>query len=287
MKDLHIHTSYSDGELSVYELIDKIKELGIDFFSITDHDTVDGCKELIENNLHKKNNLKFVTGIELSASIDKGNCHILGYNIDIYNTDLQSYLKKLKEMNKYNTMLIIEYLKDKCKINFTDKDIEELFTKQGTVNNVEISKMLVKLGYCSNINEAFKCYISLAKKETRTKKHEFSAYQCIDIIKEANGIPVLAHNYQLKKEYMELKEYIADLKKHGLMGLECYHSGFTYSKMINSINLAKAYGLLITGGSDYHGPTVKPDIEIGKGMNNNLDIQALSIEKYLTKKLKY
>lgn len=287
MKDLHIHTIYSDGELNVYELIEKIKELGVDFFSITDHDTVDGCKEIIENNLHRKNHLKFVAGIELSASIDKGNCHILGYNIDIYNDNLKSHLNKLKEMNKYNIMLVINYLKDKFKIDFTDEDIEQLFMKTGTVNNVEISKMLVKMGYCNNINEAFECYIKAAKKETRTKKREFSAYECIDIIKKANGIPVLAHNYQLKKDYIELKEYIADLKKHGLMGLECYHSGFSKEGIDNNINLAKIYGLLVTGGSDYHGPNVKPDIEIGKGKNNNLDISELSIEKHLSKKLKY
>lgn len=287
MKDLHIHTIYSDGELDILEIIKKIKELEIDFFSITDHDTIEGCKKIVENNIHRKQNLKFVTGIELSAKIDKGKCHILGYNIDIYNDNLQLCLKRLEEMDKYNIMLIIDYLKDKFKINISNQDIEQIFMKKGSVNNVGISKMLVKLGYCNTINEAFEKYILPAKKVTFDKKREFTVYECIDIIKKAEGIPVLAHNYQLRKNYMELREYIIDLKKHGLMGLECYHSGFDNAGTFESLELAEEFDLLITGGSDYHGPTVKPSIEIGRGKNNNLNITNLSIEKYLVKKLKY
>lgn len=287
MKDLHIHTVYSDGELNISDVIDKIKELGIDLFSITDHDTIDGCKEIIENNLHNKNKLKFITGIELSAAIEKGNCHILGYNIDIYNEELALHLKKLKEMDKYNMMLIIEFLINVFKLDFAKHDIEQLFIKKGSVNSVEIARLLIRLGYCNTINDAFQKYILPAKKETNSKKREFSVYECINIIKKSGGIPVLAHNYQLKKNYIELKKYILDLKNHGLMGLECYHSGFSTSGIANSLNLAQKYDLLITGGSDYHGKIIKPDIDIGTGKNNNLDIKGLSIEKYLNKRLKY
>lgn len=287
MKDLHIHTVYSDGELAISEIIEKIKKSKIDFFSITDHNNFDGCKEIIENNLHKKDNLKFVTGIELSAAIDKGNCHILGYNIDLYNEDLIAYLKNLKEMDNHNIMLIIDYLINIFKLKFSEQDIENLFIKKGSINNVEVAKLLIKFGYCHEVGEAFQKYILPAKKATNLKKREFSVYNCIDIIKKAGGIPVLAHNYQLKKNYIELKEYICDLKNHGLMGLECYHSGFSKEGIDNSLNLAKKYDLLITGGSDYHGKTIKPDIEIGTGKNNNLDIKELSIEKYLNKKLRY
>ena len=182
MKDLHIHTIYSDGELTPEEIINIVKEKEIDFFSITDHDTINGCKEIIENNLHKKNNLKFVTGIELSAKIDKGKCHILGYNIDLYSEYLIEHLKKLKEMDKYNILLITECLKNVFKLNFTQQDIDHLFIKKGSTNNVEISKMLVRLGYCDSINDAFKRYIIPSKKMTFDEKKEFSAYECIDII---------------------------------------------------------------------------------------------------------
>ena len=102
MKDLHIHTVYSDGELTPQEIINIAKEKGIDLLSITDHDTIFGSKEVIDNNLHKKANINFVTGIELSAKIDKGNCHILGYNIDIYNKKLIEKLEQLNDMSYYN-----------------------------------------------------------------------------------------------------------------------------------------------------------------------------------------
>ena len=190
-------------------------------------------------------------------------------------------------MNRHNIMLIVDFLKEKFNMNITDADIEQMYRKKGTVNNVEVSKMLVRLGYCLNVREAFQKYILLAKKMTNDYKQEFSAYECINIIKKADGIPVLAHNYQLKMSYIELKNYIVDLKKHGLMGLECYHSGFNSSGIYNSLMLAHNLHLLTTGGSDYHGLNVKPDIEMGTGKDNNLNITNISIEKYLNKILKY
>lgn len=286
MKDLHIHSVYSDGELTINEIIEKVKENNVDFFSITDHDIIIGSKEIVLNNLHHKNNLKFVTGIELSAKIDKGKCHILGYNYDINNELLNEKIKELKEMSKYNILLVVQYLKKNFNINLKDSDLENIFNKEGTFNNVQIAKLLVDLGYTKTIDEAFISYIQEAKEKVRNEKREFSPYECIDIIKKSGGIPVLAHNYQLRKNYIELKDYLVDLKKHGLMGLECFHSGFRKSAMLNNVSLAQKYGLLTTGGSDYHGVNVKPDIEIGTGKNGNLNIEDISIEKYLSKRLK-
>lgn len=287
MKDLHIHSVYSDGELNVNQIIEKVKENNVDFFSITDHDTIIGSKEVVLNNLHHKNNLKFVTGIELSAKIDKGNCHILGYNYDINNELLNKKIKELKEMSKYNILLVVQYLKKNFNINLKDSDLESIFNKEGTFNNVQIAKLLVDLGYTKTIEESFINYIQQAKMFVKNEKREFSPYECIDIIKKSGGIPVLAHNYQLKKDYMELKAFLIDLKRHGLMGLECYHSGFKICEMLNNVALAKKINLLITGGSDYHGINVKNDIEIGSGRNKNLNIEHISIEKYLSKRLKY
>lgn len=287
MKDLHIHSIYSDGELTVEEIIKKVKENKVDFFSITDHDTLLGNKEIIEKNLHQKHGLKFVTGVELSAKVDKGKCHILGYNIDIYNEYLNKKILELNDMNKYNLNLVINYLIAHFSISLSDEQISRIFNKIGSVNNVQLAKILVELGYTLNSKEAFSKYIQIAKDAVRIEKQEFSPYECINIIKRAGGIPVLAHNYQLKKDYMELKEYLIDLKQHGLMGLECYHSGFKKSGITNSLNLACKLNLLVSGGSDYHGINVKPNIDIGTGKHGNLNINELSIEKYLTKKLRY
>lgn len=287
MKDLHIHSVYSDGELNINQIIEKVKRNNVDFFSITDHDTIIGSKEVVLNNLHHKNNLKFVTGIELSAKIDKGKCHILGYNYDINNEFLNNSIKELNDMSKYNICLIINYLKKNFNINISDSELNEIFNKSGSFNNVQISKLLVKLGYVKTMDEAFKFYIEEAKEKTRNEKHEFSPYDCISIIKKAGGIPVLAHNYQLKKNYIELRKYLIDLKIHGLMGLECYHSGFKNAEMKNNVALANSLGLLTTGGSDYHGVNVKSSIDIGTGKNYNLNIEYISIEKYLSKCLKY
>lgn len=287
MKDLHIHTIYSDGELTPQEIINIAKEKKIDLLSITDHDTIFGNKEVIDNNLHKKLDINFITGIELSAKIDKGNCHILGYNIDIYNKKLSEKLELLNDMNCYNISLVINYLKEKFGIILNEKQLNKIFNKLGSINNVAVSQSLVEMGYVKSIKEAFNKYILEARRATKKERKEFTPYECIDIIKNADGIPVLAHNYQLKKDDDELKKYLIDLKNHGLIGLECYHSGFTTNGTQNSLKLAHELDFLITGGSDYHGPNIKPDIEIGSGQNNNIEIEQLSIEKYLTKKLKY
>lgn len=231
--------------------------------------------------------MKYVTGIELSAKVDKGKCHILGYNYDINSKYLNDKVNELSEMGKYNICLVVNYLKKNFGINISDSDLDEIFSKKGSFNNIQISKLLVKLGYAKTIDEAFKFYIQEAKEKTKNEKREFSSYECIAVIKKSGGIPVLAHNYQLKKNYIELRRYLIDLKVHGLMGLECFHSGFKNAEMLNNISLAKNLGLLITGGSDYHGINVKPDIEIGSGKRNNLNIEDISIEKYLNKHLKY
>ena len=124
--DLHAHSIHSDGTLSPSELLNLAKKNNINILAITDHDDIEGSKKLIE--LAPKDIIVY-SGVELNAKEEKGQMHILGYNIDLYNEDINNRLKELKEHSKSNIMLYVEQLKNDFNIILPEDDINELLNK--------------------------------------------------------------------------------------------------------------------------------------------------------------
>ena len=275
--DLHIHSIYSDGEFEPDDLIKMAVDKNIYAISITDHDTVEGNKKISVF----KENIKIIPGIELSTKVDNQTMHILGYGIDINNEELNKKIIELKNRSIYSVIAILAQLKKDYNIVFTTEEIQELFNKKGNIGRPNIAKLCVKHKYSNTAQEAFDKYLIDAHEKTRFANKGISYYECINLIIEAGGIPVLAHPHTLNKSYDELITLIKHLKEIGLQGIEVYHSKHTLEQTEQYLKIAQKLNLLISGGSDYHGKTIKPEIKLGTGINNNLNIKSLSLLKKL------
>ena len=265
MIDLHTHTTASDGEKTPEGLIDLALDKKLSAVAITDHDTVSGLKSAFE--YAKNKNIMFIPGIELEADVNKGQMHILGLFIDLENKELNDLLEKIKQGRKNRNNL---FIKEFNKMGF-DITLEELQKISGGkyVGKPHFAKLFLQKNYIHSKSEIFDNYFNKPPLNT-IKKTSFTAEQLINVIKKSNGIAILAHPQSLKLEDTDLENKIRELISYGLDGLECYHSNQTPEQMLKYKALANKLNLIITKGSDYHGPITKPEVELAIGKNGNI-----------------
>ena len=265
MIDLHSHTKASDGEKTLEELIDLAISKNISTLAITDHDTVDGLE--IAENYAKNKNIKIIPGVELSAHVEKGQMHILGLFVDYKNT---KFLEKLNYLKKSRALRNDKFINELNKMGY-QITMKELKVVSGgkTIGKPHFAKVFLSKNYIKTKNEMFDNFFNKPPLN-KYKRDSYSPKDSIKMIKEAGGIAILAHPQTLKLSFDELRDKIKELKSYGLDGLECYHSNQTPEEMIEFNKIANELGLIITKGSDYHGPIVKPLIELGTGINNNI-----------------
>lgn len=203
--------------------------------------------------------------------------HILGYGIDINNKEINDKITELKNNSIYSTMALMTQLKKDYGIVFTMEDIQSLLTANHNIGRPDLARLCMKYGYVNTVQDAFDKYLIDANRKTKQTNKGIPYEECIELIKNAGGISVLAHPKTLNKTDKELLTLIKEMIKEGLQGIEVYHSSHTQEEMTKYLKIATELNLLVSGGSDYHGPIVKPDIEIGTGKNNNLKIKKLTI----------
>lgn len=153
--DLHIHSQFSDGDYSVEEIVSKVRECGIDIFSITDHDNIESIKAM--ENVDKRG-LVYIPGVEISCEKDDYKMHILGYNIDANNTKLIQLLQNMKLRKNLRNLDIIQQLKEKFGIIISKDDTEKLLTAKNFVGQTTIARLLVKERIIPNTQYAFDNY---------------------------------------------------------------------------------------------------------------------------------
>lgn len=283
--DLHTHTKYSDGNLSPDELIKLAIKKRISTLAITDHDTIEGIKQVNKNDfLIVESGIKIINGIELSAKVSKGRMHILGYGIDLENKGLNKKMEELQNNSINSVLSIIEQIKRDYGITFSYQELKELVNAPHNIGRPDIAKLCVKNGYAKTIQEAFDLYLIEAHKKTRRNNKGLSYKECINLILNSGGIPVLAHPYSLELSEKELLLLTKEMITNGLQGIEVYHSNHTKEQTKFYLEIAHKYNLLISGGTDYHGKTIKPNIELGTGKNENVMIRKLSILNHLKTK---
>ncbi|MEA2060906.1 MAG: ribonuclease III [Thermodesulfobacteriota bacterium] len=267
MIDLHVHSTASDGSVPPLEIIEKALSIpGLQAISITDHDTIEGVRQVIETGLPPS--LEFITGIEISADPleninSTGSFHILGYGISIHDTTLNHTLKKLKQARIERNPRIIEKL-NLLGCPLTLEEVRDGCTGTGQMGRPHIASAMVKKGFVSSLQEAFDKYLA-AQKPAYVDKFRLSCRDAIDLIRDAGGIPVLAHPFLIQPGSSEqLPEIIDQLVAMGLKGIEVYYTDNTTPETEFLEQLAREKKLLVTGGSDFHG-TLKKGTEIGTG----------------------
>ncbi len=282
--DMHTHTNYSDGVLSPQELIDLAIAKNIGTIAITDHNTIEGIKTINRSDkLIKDSSIKIINGIEISAKANKGKMHILGYGFDLNNKTLNKELVDLKDNSINQVLSIMEQIKRDYGIRFSYEDIKELVNANHNLGRPDLAKLCVKYGYATSIKDAFDKYLVDAYNKTRQSNNQLQYQECLELIINSGGIPVLAHPKSLELSEKEFLILLKDMISCGLQGIEVYHSSHTKKEMNYYLSIATEYGLLVSGGSDFHGKSVKPDVELGTGKNNNIKIKKLSLLDKLEK----
>ena len=264
--DLHIHSTASDGSFSPLEILNMARDLNLGAIAITDHDTIDGSKDAIAAGIPAS--LKFLTGVEFSATPPPsfslfGSMHILGYAIQLDDSDLIQALELLKSSRKNRNPQIIDRLSD-LGIHISLNEILDETGEGGQVGRPHIAKEMVKNGFVKSIDEAFDRFLGIGK-PAYVDKYRIDSNRAIEIIRGAGGLPVLAHPMllQLEKD-ADLEKLILTLKEMGLKGIEVYYPEHTPEQVAYYEKLANQHDLLMTGGTDFHG-SLKPDIKMGTG----------------------
>lgn len=278
--DLHMHTTASDGEYSPTEVVKMVKEKGIELFAITDHDTTSGIDEALEE--ANRQGLRLIPGIEFSAKDNEAKkVHILGYNLDYRNPDfIAIYKSYTDDRTRRNNEFIQKF--NELGINITLEDVKK-YAKNVNIRKPEFAKALLEKGYIADEEEAYTKYLNQEPfKSIKREKGEMSPKEVIGTIKRFGGTAVLAHPYTLELEEENLIRKIEEFISYGLEGMECFHSRQTKEQMVEYEKIANSYNLIITVGSDFHGPNVHPNIEIGTGKNNNIvDARIKNIKKII------
>ena len=241
--DLHTHTTASDGIQSPTDLIREAKEVGLDVIAVTDHDTTAGLDEAAEE--AERQGVRLIPGIELSVFALGREVHVLGYFLDRSSSALQEFLgeQKTARVKRIYTML------EKLKAIGIDIPPEEVVEegKAGTMGRPHVARALVRHGVIRDEEEAFRKYIG-RDQPGYVPRVKVSAPEGIQKLRAAGGVPVLAHPALYGRDGI-----VSHMIEAGILGIEAYHPDHTASASRSYLGLARAKGLLVTGGSDYHG----------------------------------
>lgn len=262
MIDLHTHSTASDGTFSPSELIHLAKREGLKALALTDHDTTKGLPEAYE--AAREEGIPFLCGVEISVKFNgTGHFHLLGYFLSPELPPLEETLKALQEARKRRNELMIEKLRA-LGVEITLTELEEI--AKGEIGRPHFARLLVEKGYVRTPDEAFEKYLRKGA-PAYVPKALLEPKEAIERILQAKGIPVLAHPITLKLTPTELSNYLRELKELGLRGVEAYYSEHNRDFTNFLLNETQRLGLLLTGGSDFHGAN-KPDIRLGRGFGN-------------------
>jgi len=255
--DLHTHTTASDGQYTPTELAGLAKERGLSVLAVTDHDTIAGVEEA--QRAGGALGLRVVRGVELSAK-EHHNFHILGYGFQAGDTELARLCGKFRAGRDERKYKIIDFLREKG-VDVDLAEVEELAGGE-VIARPHFAQILVKHGYVQTTREAFDRYLDTAEFRKKVKRFKADARTCLDAIHAAGGKVSLAHPYQMGLPDDELDTLVKQLADWGLDAIECYYPKYTPEQQEFYLQLAGKYRLHQTGGSDFHGEKVKPDIRL-------------------------
>ena len=251
--DLHCHTHYSDGTMSPQELIFHAKAVGLSGLSITDHDTISAYPEAIE--AAKEADILLGTGVEFSSVNEGTSVHILGYDIDLEHEGLTRFCEKHLERRKDRNRKIVGKLAERGMV-IDAVELEEGIEKRRPMGRPHIALALVKKGFARSVQDAFSRLIGDGK-PCFDPGTPISTEETIQVIHEAGGKAFIAHPHLMRRQ-----REVEILLSIPFDGIECYYSKCTPDQEAKWVHVAQERGLLISGGSDFHGD-VKPGIPLG------------------------
>lgn len=295
MIDLHVHTNCSDGSDEWKEVLNLAERKGVKYLSITDHNTCEAYEKMKKEDISKYYSGTLINGIELNTKALGIGIELLGYgiNTDIMNNEVKVLYKDFEKQTKNKREAKILYdICQKLGMNLDEKILEEYKTLEYTYASSYIHK---KIKENSENRRFFTCDESwdndmvFYRKEMSNPKSKFfidstkflpTIQETIDLIKKAGGLVFVPHIYVYGENSMPIFEHIT--KNYKVDGFECYYSKFNDEQTRFLLEYCKKNKLYISGGSDYHG-RVKPNIELGTGIDNKLKIEEKDIKLWIDK----
>ncbi|GAB7387482.1 PHP domain-containing protein [Bacillaceae bacterium] len=243
--DLHTHTTASDGTRRPRENVRLAKAAGLRAVAITDHDTVGGIAEALAAG--RETGIEVVPGIEISTLHEGQDVHVLGYYVDFRDERFLERLSELRGTRDLRNRMMVEKLRE-LGIEIT---LDEVYARRreerGNVGRPHIAEVLVEKGIVGSLEEAFDVYLGKGGKAYVTPPR-IAPQEAIDLIRQAGGVPVLAHPGVYGDDGM-----VEKLIRYGLAGIEVFHPDHDEEDEARYRRMAERYGILLTAGSDFHG----------------------------------
>ena len=270
MIDLHSHTNESDGSCSPAQLIEEAVRGGVDVLGITDHDTFAGYDSA--SAAARDAGVELVCGIEISTKLNGRSVHLLAYFPSNGGpSEIRAWVTDMQASRRERNVRLAARLRE---LGF-DITLEEAEARgRGMTGRPHFAQIMVEKGYVANYRQAFDEYLDESAKGY-VYRHEPQLAHAVEQIRKAGGVASLAHPGRVPGDVAEL---LPGLCQAGLNAIEAYHSDHTPRETEMYLGLAERHGLLVTGGSDFHGD-MKPGVKLGTGYEGNLHIPAEVLER--------
>lgn len=256
--DLHTHSTASDGTLTPAELMRAAKEAGLSAIALTDHDTFEGLPEARAEAL--KLGVELVPGCELSLDYSGLPTHLLALFVDERPGHVVGELTRVRKARAARNLTMLEKLKT-VGVHLKLEDVESHAT--GVVGRPHMAQAMVKAGVVRTFEEAFTRFLGSGGL-AYVPKAKLTPAEAIGAIHADGGLAVLAHPYLLSQQPRHIEALLTELAGLGLDGVEVYYTEHSDKYTALVAGLAERLGLLMSGGSDFHG-AVKPGVLLGRG----------------------
>jgi len=291
MIDLHMHTFYSDGVSEPEALVGAAYDAGLEAIAITDHDNtgcLDRARKAAADKAEALGNgrvMEIIPGIEINTVwTEHGHqeVHVLGYYIDPDNDNLKTVINRHRQARVDQIREIANKLWSVAKIDVQYEDIISHAEGSLAVGRPHVAKAIVQKGGATSIGEAFSRFLS-SNCATYVKRATVTPHEAVEAIYESGGIAVIAH----PKEMEHIEELVVELMNYGLRGLEAYHKSHSPALIEFHSTLAEQYGLIVTGGTDFHGPAENYPKTLGNWRMPDTVYEALKAENRMIKESSY
>ncbi len=249
MVDLHTHSAASDGTLSPKELVAYAAERNLSAIAVTDHDTIAGVHEAVETG--RRLGVQVIPGIELEVEYPRGVFHMLGLGLKQFSAEGRHTIARLQEFRTERNLRMVAAAR-KAGIPLEYHELTEL-AGEAIVGRPHFARLLVRKQIVRSEQDAFDRYLADGQR-LHVKRERLSPAACIRLIHEAGGTAVLAHPRTLLLTWTKLEQRLRDWKELGLDGVEAYHANAPLELAQRFEAVAEKLGLLVTAGSDFHGP---------------------------------
>jgi predicted metal-dependent phosphoesterase TrpH len=267
--DLHVHSTFSDGLFTPAQLAVMARQAGLAGLALTDHDTVEGVEAMQEAGARE--GLRIIPGVEISADFEPGTLHMVGLGVDIHHPGLCERLAFLQRARAERNPRIASQLRAAgLDISWEEVRAE---SQGGQVGRPHFAAVLIRKGHATGIDDAFERWLGKGQ-PGYVEKDKLSPEESVSMIRQAGGLAALAHPVQLGISGPELEALVARLKLAGLQAIEAFHSDHGPAEEAQYQALAARHGLLISGGSDFHGFADKP-VRLGQPSLDEAGLKAL------------